>query len=1275
MIPTQDAHRGTGAGPQEAVRAAPSQDDPRVIQALEDYLAALEAGPRPDRQAFLARHAAIAPALAQALDGLEFIQTAAPQLHGSAGNDPVRSPDIAAEVCPEGTLGDFRIVREVGRGGMGVVYEAVQISLGRRVALKVLPFAGALDARQLQRFQNEAHAAAQLHHTNIVPVHFVGCERGVHFYAMQYIEGQTLAQVIADLRRAAEPRPLGSGAPLGDPTTAYTPLREGGGKDPTPALAALSTECSVRSAAHCQLVARLGVQAAVALEHAHQLGVVHRDIKPANVLVDGRGNLWITDFGLALCQNQAGLTLSGDLVGTLRYMSPEQALAQRVLVDHRTDVYSLGATLYELLTLEPAFGGNDRRELLRQIAFEEPKPPRRLNRAVPAELETILIKAMEKNPADRYATARELAEDLERFLKDEPIRARRPSLGQRARKWSRRHKPLVVAAALVGFLAALLGAGNWLWFAQKRAETAGAVGEALQHASELQANRRWPEALETAERAEALFRLGGGSAELRQRVQEVVADLRMIKRLEEYRLERSGTKDDHFDTDAIDLHFPEAFRHYGIDVETLDAPEAAARIRARSIQVELAAALDDWVLIRKRSQERKPGNKSNGASWKHLIAVAREADPDPWRNQLRAALERLPFDRKTLEELAASADVAGQQAPTLCLLGRCLEQVGSFDRAVAILRQAQQTYPDDLWINHNLAYCLAQMEPQRLDEAIGFFRAALAIRPQSAGIYWNLGKALHLKGNLVEAVAAHRQAVKLAKDSAWYHFELGNELYENGQLKDAIAEYREAIRLKSNYAAAHSRLGVALASSGQPEQAVAAFREAIRLNPDDADYHHDLAKALSADDKPEEAITEYREAVRLKPDDAQNHNDLALVLYRKNLLDEAVTEFHMALHLKPDYAWAHYNLGVALADDRQLDQAIVEYQQAIHFDPKFAQAHTNLGNLLLRKGQPDKALAEFQEALRAKKDFPEAYKAYIGLGMALVTKGRVKEAMAAWRKSIELRQDNAEAHNNLGTALAGQGRLDEAIAEYQQAVGFDPKNAQIHFYLGTVLRRKGRLGEAITEFQTVIRLNRDHAQAHYFLALCLQAEGRPNEAVAEYRETIHLKPDWAPAHLNLGRALAQQAKFNEAAAAYRQAIRLQPGNAGAHNELAWLLATCADAKFRDPQQAVASAKTAVQLAPEERNFWNTLGAAQYRAGDWKEVITALERSMELSKGGDSSDWFFLAMAHWQLGDKGKARQWYQKAVQWMDQNHPKNDQLRRFRAETEELVGVKEKKN
>jgi serine/threonine protein kinase/WD40 repeat protein/tetratricopeptide (TPR) repeat protein len=365
---------------------------------------------------------------------------------------------------------------------MGVVYEAEQLSLGRRVALKVLPFAATLDPKQLQRFRNEAHAAAQLHHPHIVPVYATGCARGVHYYAMLLIEGQTLAALIRELRRSEERQAAGEPGPAGPPasrpspsasarptdtlaTGSYPvapfvpPYREGAGlmaartADTAPQ-GRLVPAYSARSPAYVRMAANLALQAAEALEHAHQLGVIHRDVKPSNLLLDDQGQLWVTDFGLAHMQSQPGLTMTGDLLGTLRYMSPEQALAQRAVIDHRTDVYSLGVTLYELLTLEPAVPGGDRQEVLRRIAFEEPRPPRRLDKTIPAELETIVGKAMEKKPEDRYGTARELADDLRRFLEYKAIRAKRPTLLHRARKLARRHPGVLgMAAALLAVLA------------------------------------------------------------------------------------------------------------------------------------------------------------------------------------------------------------------------------------------------------------------------------------------------------------------------------------------------------------------------------------------------------------------------------------------------------------------------------------------------------------------------------------------------------------------------------------------------------------------------------------------------------------------------------------------------------------------------------------------------------------------------------------------------------------------------------------------------------
>ncbi|HZT80425.1 MAG TPA: serine/threonine-protein kinase, partial [Gemmataceae bacterium] len=357
----------------------PSSADPAFDLLVDELIARLQAGEAPNWPALAREHPqyvgrlrSLAPAL-EALGDLS--RASASALSGVA-------PLPAAEDVVPGVLGDFRILREVGRGGMGVVYEAEQVSLNRRVALKVLPLAATMDPRQLQRFRHEARAAALLHHPHVVPVHGVGCERGVHYYAMQLIEGCSLAAVIDVLRGAA---PGGQG-PGGGPTGPHV---AGADAAPTPPPAALHTVPLRRGRAHFRRVAELVAQAADALEYAHGMGVVHRDVKPANLLLDAGGNVWVTDFGLARLGEGAGLTVSGDLLGTLRYMSPEQALARHGLVDHRTDVYSLGATLYELLTLRPAVDGASKEEVLHRLAFGEPAAPRKLDRSVPAELETV----------------------------------------------------------------------------------------------------------------------------------------------------------------------------------------------------------------------------------------------------------------------------------------------------------------------------------------------------------------------------------------------------------------------------------------------------------------------------------------------------------------------------------------------------------------------------------------------------------------------------------------------------------------------------------------------------------------------------------------------------------------------------------------------------------------------------------------------------------------------------------------------------------------------
>ena len=453
-----------------------SLDDPRVVKASREYLSELEAGRLPDREAYLERDPELRSTLAEVFDGIELAQALSPR------------QVVAQEVIAE-PLGDFRILREIGRGGMGVVYEAIQLSLGRKVALKVLPFAASLDARQRQRFQIEAHAAALLHHSNIVPIYAVGCERGLHFYAMQLIEGGSLSDVIHERKQtlprddtATENRSTERDLHLPTSQSSF-PFKEG--------------TCPRDSRSYVRSLVQLTAKIADALDYAHQSGTIHRDIKPANLLLDHSGNIWITDFGLAHIAADVSLTMTGDVLGTMRYMSPEQAGGQRSVLDGRTDVYSLGATLYEIFTLQPVHAASGRLALLNQILNDDPKPLRHLDRSIPVEIETIVLKCLAKNPVERYASAADLAADLRRFLDERPILARRPTVVDSVRKWLRRH-PSYVVAGLILLIGGLIGLGI----------TTGIVSRSLARERHSLTQER-----QRALEAEARFRLGRRAAD------------------------------------------------------------------------------------------------------------------------------------------------------------------------------------------------------------------------------------------------------------------------------------------------------------------------------------------------------------------------------------------------------------------------------------------------------------------------------------------------------------------------------------------------------------------------------------------------------------------------------------------------------------------------------------------------------------------------------------------------------------------------------------------
>ncbi len=450
-------------------------------QAVELFVARLRAGEALSLRGYIEQFPSLATELAKVLPSIMLLEKHAAACVPDDGCIPPSLREI----------GDFTIVREVGRGGMGIVYEAMQESLGRHVALKVLLQPALLNPKHLERFRFEARAAARLQHPHIVPVFGVGEFNGLHFYAMQFIHGRSLHEVVCALRDFD---------------------REDERGEPSSAKSNILTELPGwrrSSRDYYRHVAHVGLQAAEAISYAHREGILHRDIKPSNLLLDAEGNIWVTDFGLAKLEGNDDLTETGDFLGTLRYMAPERLEG---VLDRRSDIYGLGATLYELLTLHTFQESNSRGQLVDQILHQLPKAPTKIDPTIPRDLETIVLKAIAKEPAARYHTAEEMAEDLGRYLADRTILARRSSTKERFVRWCRRN-PVVVsltAAVMLALVVGIIGTSLGLLQArQQRAEAEIARDDAVtaRKAADREAQRADQQAELASEEADASKRL------------------------------------------------------------------------------------------------------------------------------------------------------------------------------------------------------------------------------------------------------------------------------------------------------------------------------------------------------------------------------------------------------------------------------------------------------------------------------------------------------------------------------------------------------------------------------------------------------------------------------------------------------------------------------------------------------------------------------------------------------------------------------------------------
>jgi tetratricopeptide (TPR) repeat protein len=996
--------------------------DPFEVVA-ESFLAQYRAGHRPSITEYAAQFPELAEQIHELLPALAMLEqdlTIDPDPSGE-------QPFTAASPGEERRLGDYRILREIARGGMGVVYEAEQVSLGRRVALKVLPGHLAEDSHGLERFRREAKAAAKLHHTNIVPVFEVGRDGNVAYYAMQFIQGQGLDQVIDELLRLRRMEQTPSGAEEPGPTAATStralqsrapgpivesllsgrfkiqgaapssdilpvaisrfagdtiqtsefvladsvPTRAGATKTPVPSavlpggsqvsMAALSG----RRAPFFRSVAEIGHQAAQGLAYAHASGIVHRDIKPSNLLLDHAGVTWITDFGLAKGEDE-GLTHTSDILGTLSYMAPERFRGEG---DARADIYGLGLTLYELLTLRSAFKSRDRLKMIEQIKNQEPPRPRAVDSRIPRDLETIVLKAIEKDPLARYQSADAMAEDLGLFLADEPIRARQISASERSWRWARRNPAIAVVGGVLMALLVAVSVGSMLAASYFRRAL---VRETQARAALAEANTKVQARYELALDAIQTFHTGAS---------------------EDFLLKQDQFKDQR------QWLLKSAAEFYGkLSALLGKETDLASRRALADSNFELADLMN------------QVGDKEAALAAHRAVLAAREAlaaEPGSGSGIL------VDVD----ESLTAMAEI-------LDLLGRTDDAVEAYRRSESLLAG-----------------------PAASDRAV---------RDALANCRSGLGSFLYKTGKRAEALAACRLAradqqalaagpgasTKARRDLAATVERIAWLLAESGKLTEAESEYRTALAIQQELVGAkptvtgfrhdlafyHDHLGVVFDRMGKWSEAEAEFRTMVAI------------EQKLADDNP--AVTEFRRKLAL------GHNNRGEMLRRAGKLSEAETEFRTALAIRQK-----------LVDDNPA---------AIHYRYGLALSHDSLGLVLRDKGKPAAAEAESRIA--------------VALLQQLV---HDNPAVAEFRKYLGL------IHNDLGDLLRSLGRPSEAEGEYRTALAIlkqiaddSPTNAEFRMglaiaqnNLGLQLARGKRFPEAFTALETGLAIRQKQVDA------------------------------------------------------------------------------------------------------------------------------------------------------------------------------------------------------
>lgn len=971
-------------------------------------------------------------------------------------------------------LPDYEIVEELGRGGMGVVYRARQRKLDRWVALKVLPaLLAAVRKEAAIRFRREAALAARLEHTNIIGVYDFGEVEGTLYYAMQLIEGRSLRQVLREIEATgAIDAVIGAGSRSegGSRLDSERGCRSAERKEPSAAgaePAALASQgrtgtlaearlkpasaarklgsSSATDRAYYRRVAEWTANVAEALDYAHEQGVIHRDVKPSNLLLANSGRLMISDFGLARATGVETVTASRALLGTARYMSPEQVSGDGPPIDRRVDVYGLGATLYELLAFRPMFAGTDDREILDCVLNREPVPPRRYVHRVPRELETICLKAVEKERDNRYATAKDLADDLRRWLLDLPINARRPSLPRRAVKLAKRRKASV-ALATITTVAAVTAASFYANY-RNAARIAAAqqidlatheISRLIDHDENEDALKQAEEGLRLAPDSSAILNLKAAALINLRRWNEAVDVLEamLVRRpddiLGHYRAARI----------MIGMAPVMAVKAYSPPGTDVDLPPAERRRRFELYRDKVARLEAD-------------------SKYADVLAGLDESDP---------ALALRHFDR-ALEKEKMWTDALELRAHIYDKLHNYAAMLQDCERLVSVS-------PD-----HADYHCLrgrALLFLGRCKEAEQAFSVCITREPRGSPFWQDRSTAKLMQGKAAEALADAERSIELDRENAGAYAARALARNGMGQYRRALADLAQAMRLEPGRADHAIARASVLYNLGQLEEAMADISRALELEPGNTRCLYIRSRILEDLGHSDRALADLTEVVRLTPGDATAYRNRAPALVRCMKYAEAVADYGQAIKLDGGTPSDFIGRAMLFVETGQRDLAVADLSRLVDRE--------DLGDeLRLRRG----ALYELMG------DLESAETDYVAVSKAA---GALGQYARLWRYLL-LRM-NQEAGNTEGiladadaeggldpwvAELYGVFRGETAPADLLASAATNAELCEARYYIGMQALIDGQVTDARDAFDACVKLNQSNVIESDFARVRLHA--------------------------------------------------------------------------------------------------------------------------------------------------------------------------------------------